>query len=111
MKISAAVPALSALAQETRLAIFRYLIKAGPEGAIVNEIRDQLDIPNATLSFHLNTLKQTGLVECRRNGRELIHTANYTFMRDLLTFLIEDCCAANKEICCTLPQLIRSKRC
>jgi DNA-binding transcriptional ArsR family regulator len=99
MEINDAVAALSALAQETRLSVFRYLVKTGPQGAIVGDIRDELDIPNATLSFHLATLKHAGLVLCRREGRRLFYCAHYDGMRDLLQYLTEDCCGGRPEIC------------
>lgn len=102
MEIKDAVAALAALAQETRLAIFRYLVRVGPEGAIVGEIRDKLDIPNATLSFHLAALKHAGLVRCRREGRRLFYCAHYGGMRDLLLYLTKDCCDGNPEICNTM---------
>lgn len=99
MEINAAVAALSALAQETRLEIFRYLVGIGPQGTVVGDIRDELDIPNATLSFHLSTLKHAGLVLCRREGRRLFYCAHYDGMRNLLQYLTEDCCGGHPEIC------------
>jgi ArsR family transcriptional regulator, arsenate/arsenite/antimonite-responsive transcriptional repressor len=110
MKTEAAVTALAALAQETRLAIFRYLVRRGPKGAIVGDIRDELDIPNATLSFHLSTLKQAGLVHCRRDGRQLIHTADFGMMRELLEYLSKDCCAGKPEICADVDRVSARRR-
>lgn len=106
----AAVEALSALAQETRLAIFRYLVRAGDTGAMVAEIRDELDIPNATLSFHLSTLKNTGLLKCRREGRQLFYSAHYDGMRELMQFLTADCCAGKPEICAGLMEVTNACR-
>lgn len=114
MEIKDAVNALAALAQETRLAIFRYLVQAGPDGVMVGDIRDRLGIPNATLSFHLATLKHSGLVRSRRDGRRLFYCAHYDAMRDLLQYLTEDCCGGHPEIC-TLPAVTvrhrATKRC
>lgn len=108
MEIKDAVTALAALAQETRLAIFRYLVRVGPGGAIVGDIRNELDIPNATLSFHLATLKHAGLVLCRREGRRLFYCAHYDGMRDLLLYLTQDCCAGNPELCAGAMTALRS---
>lgn len=109
MEINNAVTALAALAQETRLAIFRYLVQVGSEGAIVGDIRSKLNIPNATLSFHLATLKHAGLVLCRREGRRLFYCAHYDGMRDLLLYLTEDCCGGNPDICA--GAIVASSRC
>jgi ArsR family transcriptional regulator len=92
MKMIAAVSALNALAHENRLAIFRMLVEAGPEGLTVGHIGKKLSIPGATLSFHLSQLKQADLVEVRRDGRQLIHTANFTCMNALVGYLTENCC-------------------
>lgn len=109
MEIKDPVAALAALAQETRLAVFRYLVRVGPQGAIVGDIRDELDIPNTTLSFHLATLKHAGLVLCRREGRRLFYCAHYDGMRDLLLYLTEDCCAGRPEICHAITATISSR--
>lgn len=108
--MNTAIAALAALAQETRLVLFRHLVQLGPKGAKVNEIRDRLDIPNATLSFHLATLKNAGLIQCRRNGRELIYSIDYIAMRNVLHYLTEDCCGGHPEICTDLNN-IAAKQC
>lgn len=87
-----AVGALSALAQETRLAIFRRLVELGPDGAPAGRIADDFSLPGATLSFHLNQLKQAGLVKCRRSGRSLIYSADFAVMNDVIGYLLENCC-------------------
>ncbi len=92
MKANTAVEALSALAHESRLAIFRLLVEAGPEGVTVGRIGKKLSIPPATLSFHLSHLKHAKLVEARREGRELIQTANFEAMNGLVAYLTEKCC-------------------
>lgn len=94
-----AVTALGALAQETRLAIFRLLVREGPDGAPAGSIAEQLGIPAPTLSFHLAQLSKAGLVLSRRDGRSIIYAANYGGMAALLTYLSEDCCQGRPEIC------------
>ena len=94
MKISDAVGVLGALAQNHRLAVFRYLIRSGPQGAAAGQIATDLDVHVATLSFHLNALKQAGLVNARRESRQVIYGVNFARMTDLIGFLTESCCAA-----------------
>ena len=99
MEIDNAVGALGALAHQGRLEIFRLLVQAGPDGLPAGEIaRASGMLPN-TLSTNLNILSGAGLVASRRAGRSVIYTAGYDRMRDLLTFLMEDCCAGRAEIC------------
>ena len=99
MKSSNAISALSALAQDARLAIFRLLVEAGPNGLPVGDIAAALAIPATTLSFHLVQLKNAELVTCRRQGRQLIHAANYGCMNDLIAYLSENCCGGNPSAC------------
>jgi ArsR family transcriptional regulator, arsenate/arsenite/antimonite-responsive transcriptional repressor len=99
MEAIAALAGLAALAQETRLAIFRRLVRAGPGGESAGAIAEGLGTPAPTLSFHLKELEHAGLVTQRRAGRSLIYAANYDGMRALLGFLMEDCCAGRPEIC------------
>lgn len=94
-----AVAALGALAQEARLAIFRLLVEAGPEGVPVGEIGRALKIPPATLTFHLQQLNHAGLITARRNGRQLIQSAAYDRMNDLISFLTDNCCGGNPSLC------------
>ena len=93
MESQTAVSALSALAQEHRLAVFRLLVQAGAGGMPPNQMVDQLKIAAPTLSFHLAQLKHAGLVEVRRDGRSLIYTVNYDAMNGLMAFLSDNCCA------------------
>jgi ArsR family transcriptional regulator, arsenate/arsenite/antimonite-responsive transcriptional repressor len=86
------VSALAALAQETRLDVFRLLVRAGPEGLAAGEIADALDVPSATLSFHLKELRSAGLVACERAGRARIYRPDFAAMRTLVGFLTESCC-------------------
>lgn len=92
MEKSGTIAALAALAQESRLDIFRLLVQAGSEGRPVGHIGERLGLPSATLSFHLNQLKQAGLVSFRREGRSLIYTANFAAMNGLMSYLTENCC-------------------
>jgi ArsR family transcriptional regulator len=92
METTQAVQALSALAQESRLAIFRLLVQAGREGLAAGAIGEKLDLPPATLSFHLAGLTRAGLAQSRQDGRFVIYSANFESMNGLLGFLTENCC-------------------
>ncbi|MEP0233807.1 metalloregulator ArsR/SmtB family transcription factor [Roseibium sp.] len=99
MRDDLAVESLSALAQEDRLAAFRLLVKAGPEGLASGEIAEKLSIAPTRMSFHLATLERGGLVVSRRDGRRIFYSVSFDRMRGLLEFLTEDCCAGHPEIC------------
>jgi ArsR family transcriptional regulator, arsenate/arsenite/antimonite-responsive transcriptional repressor len=99
METTSAVAALSALAHEGRLEIFRLLVKAGEPGLPAGEIARATGVLPNTLSSNLNILSAAGLVASRREGRSIIYRAAYDRMRDLLAFLMEDCCAGNPAIC------------
>jgi DNA-binding transcriptional ArsR family regulator len=99
MKISTAVAALGALAQETRLEIFRRLVQEGPDGLAAGEIAERLGLPAPTLSFHLNQLRFAGLVTSRRASRSIIYSANFKAMTGLLAYLTENCCGGRPELC------------
>jgi DNA-binding transcriptional ArsR family regulator len=105
MESKSAVASLSALAHDGRLAAFRLLIQAGPEGLAAGEIARRLEILPNTLSTSLNLLSQAGLIRSRRDGRSIIYTADYDAMRELLAFLMEDCCGGKPEICAPLVAL------
>lgn len=92
MKTGDAVDALAALAQETRLGIFRLLVQAGPAGLAAGGIGMQLGIPANTLSFHLKTLAQAGLIESRQESRFIYYSACFPAMDELLAFLTDNCC-------------------
>jgi ArsR family transcriptional regulator, arsenate/arsenite/antimonite-responsive transcriptional repressor len=99
MKKSTAVAALGALAQETRLDIFRLLVQKGPRGLAAGEIGDRLGLPSPTLSFHLGQLRFAGLVTSRRASRSIIYSADFRAMNGLLDYLTENCCGGQPELC------------
>ena len=93
MKSAAAITALSALAQEPRLALFRLLVQAGDKGMAAGAIADTLGVPNSSLSFHLAQLRSAGLIRQERKHRSLIYRADYKAMNALVDYLMENCCA------------------
>ena len=93
MEINVAIKALAALAQETRLMIFRVLVQIGESGLSAGQLAKELSIPNATLSFHLKELTHTQLVIARQEGRFIYYSANFATMSALLSYLTENCCA------------------
>jgi DNA-binding transcriptional ArsR family regulator len=99
MEIKQAVTALTALAQESRLRVFRLLVPAGETGMAAGDIAARLDIPAATLTFHLKELAHAGLVESRRKGRSIIYSLRVKGMSELLTFLAKDCCKGQPQLC------------
>jgi DNA-binding transcriptional ArsR family regulator len=98
-----AVDALAALAQDTRLAAFRLLVAAGGDGHPAGEIARRLDVPHNTLSTHLAALHRAGLVQARRESRQVIYAADTAGIRALLDFLLRDCCGGRPELCAPLP--------
>ena len=105
METKSAVASLSALAHEGRLATFRLLVQAGPDGLAAGEISRRLGVLPNSLSPNLNVLSHAGLITSRREGRSIIYTAHYDAMRTLLAFLMEDCCAGSPEICAPLAAI------
>ena len=99
MKIKFALDALASLAQETRLRIFRLLVRTGPDGLTAGEIAEALGVPAPTLSFHLAHLTRAELLRFRRAGRTLTYSVHMDGMRGLLQFLTEDCCRGKPELC------------
>ncbi len=93
------IAALAALAQETRLDIFRLLVQAGPEGLPAGRLGEELGLPSATLSFHLSQLRHAGLASFRRESRSLIYAAEYDAMNGLLSYLTENCCRGDTAAC------------
>lgn len=99
MEKNHALGVLAALAQETRLDIFRLLVGQGPDGLAAGQIAAALALQPATLSFHLKELKQAGLVRCRRDGRSLVYAADFDTMAGLMGFLGDNCCDGRPELC------------
>ncbi len=95
MEKSFAVDALAALAQPTRLEVFRLLVRSGPGGERAGAIAARLELPPATLSFHLSALRHAGLVECQAAGRERIYRAAFDRMHALVDYLTENCCGGS----------------
>ncbi|MFZ1909620.1 MAG: metalloregulator ArsR/SmtB family transcription factor [Burkholderiales bacterium] len=105
METKQVVDALGALAQETRLAVFRMLVEAGPAGLPAGEISNRLGLPAATASFHLAQLTRAGLLASRTQGRFVIYSADFERMNALLGFLTENCCGG--EACAPVPQPVK----
>lgn len=101
MKATDVVTALAALAQDTRLAVYRLLVQQGPSGLAAGEIASRLDIAPATLSFHLKELTHAGLATSRQEGRFVYYAANFEAMNALVAFLTENCCTADCGPACT----------
>ena len=96
-ELSDAVGVLSALAQDSRLAVFRLLVEAGPRGMPAGEIATAVEIPPATLSFHLRELSHAGLVSSQKEGRSIIYAADYGTMNSLMAFLSHNCCQGDPQ--------------
>lgn len=108
-----AVTALAAIAQNTRLAIFRLLVQAGADGVAAGQIAEQLAIPNATLSFHLKELNRAGLISSRQETRYVYYSANYAAMNDLLAYLTQNCCGSTEAVsaaCCSPVPTAQSRK-
>jgi len=104
MKNAQAVAALAALAQETRLSIYRLLVQAGPQGVPAGRIGETLQVPAATLSFHLKELSHAGMVASRQEGRFIYYSADYEQMAALMSFLTENCCQGMPQECLTVME-------
>lgn len=99
MEIESAVRAFAALSQEKRLEAVRLLVRAGSGGVAAGDIAETLGLPAPTMSFHLKELVQAGLIQSRRDGRKVFYAADYGGVRDLINFLLEDCCAGDRRLC------------
>lgn len=106
MEIKTATTGLAALAHEGRLGVFRMLVQAGQDGLAAGEIARRADVLPNSLSANLNILSQAGLIRSRRDGRSIIYSADYGAMRNLLAFLVEDCCGGSPEICAPLAAIV-----
>lgn len=107
MEMNKALAAFSALSQETRLTALRALVAEGPAGLSAGALADTLGVAAPTLSFHLKELANAGLVLSRKEGRSVIYAADYAGMRDLIDFLMADCCQGDPRLCG--PYVIREK--
>lgn len=99
MKPTQVVKALSALAQPTRLAVYRLLVERGPDGIAAGQVAEKLKVSPATLSFHFKTLNHAGLIDSRQDGRFVYYAANYAVMNDMLAYLTENCCGGDQAAC------------
>ena len=108
MKSNDAITALSALAHDGRLAVFRLLVKAGPDGVAAGDIARKVGIAANTLSAQLLLLSNARLLRARREGRSIIYSADFETMSGLLLFLTEDCCGGKAEICAPLAKTVNS---
>jgi ArsR family transcriptional regulator, arsenate/arsenite/antimonite-responsive transcriptional repressor len=111
MELNDAVTRLSALAQESRLEVFRLLVRAGPEGLAAGDIARSLGVPPNTLSAQLNILSNAGLIASRREGRSVIYAVAFPAMGELLVYLTEDCCQGRAEICGPLAEVAAKQAC
>ena len=100
------VDSLSALAQHTRLEIYRLLVACGPQGMAAGQVAERLKVSPANMSFHFKTLSHAGLISSRQEGRFVYYAANFTVMNGMLAYLTENCCAGNPQECA-----IPSKKC
>ena len=111
MEIKTAVTALTALAQETRLSIFRLLVEAGPEGVSAGRIGETLEVPAATLSFHLKELARAGLVSSRQERQFIYYAVDFERMAELMIFLTQNCCRGMPEKCLTVVETALGRCC
>jgi ArsR family transcriptional regulator, arsenate/arsenite/antimonite-responsive transcriptional repressor len=93
-----AISAFGSLAQETRLRVLRLLVQAGPEGVAAGALAEQLGVSASNISFHLSHLERAGLIQARREARSIIYSAAYPVLRDLIRFLMEDCCPGDPRV-------------
>ena len=106
MEIKEASQVFAALSQETRLAVLRLLISAGPNGLPAGEIADRLGLPGSTASFHLSALERAGLTQSTRQGRQIVHAIRIVALRELIAFLSETCCGGRPELCGDIARLL-----
>lgn len=111
MEMTSAVGALAALAQETRLSVFRLLMEAGPEGLPAGVVGERLAVPAATLSFHFKELVHAGLITSRPAGRFVYYAANFERMAALMSFLTQNCCRGMPEECLTVVETALGRCC
>lgn len=103
METSTVITSLAALAHESRLAVFRLLVQAGPSGLAASKIAEALDLAPSSLSFHLKELAHANMVTSLKAGRSIIYSANFAAMNGLLAFLTDNCCGGNPCTSVCLP--------
>ena len=106
MEKKIALNVLAALGQETRLDVFRLLVKAGQDGMSAGAIAEELNVLPNTLSAHLGALSRSGLVEAERDGRSIHYRAHLDTMQGLVLYLLEDCCGGNPDLCAPISRLV-----
>lgn len=99
MDSNQALAALAGLAQKSRLAVFRHLVERGPDGACPGDIAEAVGVAAPTLSFHLRTLSQAGLIDAEQHGRSITYRANFAAMQALLGYLGDNCCGGDPSLC------------
>jgi ArsR family transcriptional regulator, arsenate/arsenite/antimonite-responsive transcriptional repressor len=99
MELNTACECFSALSQASRLEVLKRLVRAGPRGEAAGAIAEGLGVPAPTMSFHLKELERAGMITSRREGRRVIYAADYGGIRDLVDFLLADCCAGDRRLC------------
>ncbi len=112
MDIKKAIIVFDTLSQETRLRAFRLLVQAGPDGLAAGVLSEELGTPHNTMSFHLSHLSNAGIISSRKEGRSVIYSANFDVTRDLIAFMVKDCCSVefanireDKETGCSIIEL------
>lgn len=111
MEMIHVVERFSALASPARLAVFRLLVQAGPGGVRAGEVAEAIAAAANTTSNHLAVLSRAGLIQSRRDGRSIVYSADYEATRDLIGYLIEDCCAGRPEVCVPMIEVARRACC
>jgi ArsR family transcriptional regulator len=111
MDIKVAVQALAALAQETRLSIFRILVEVGPEGVPAGQLSESLGVASTTLSFHLKELTHAGLASARQDGRFIYYSADFERMAALMSYLTQNCCQGMPNECLSVMETALGKCC
>lgn len=99
MKTNEVIASLAALAQKSRLAVFRHLVQTGPSGSRPGDIAEALGVSASTLSFHLKTLSHAGLVSAEQDGRSIIYRADFAAMQGLVDYLTDNCCGGDASLC------------
>ena len=110
MKKADAVAILAALAQDNRLDVFRLLVEAGPDGMPAGHIAASLKLPPSALTFHLDRLREAGLVTVRRNGRSMVYSAQFESMNALVSYLTDHCCQGRPELCAPKPGKVAPRK-